>query len=94
MTDSEPTADEDMLAGIRVVRGILGGEGGPWIVPSSAIQGLALMLISVLGAVAAREGITDKYLRDQWIRGWLDDAEQGVTIALYEHDIRGGASTA
>jgi hypothetical protein len=94
MTGPETTADEDVLTGIRVARGILSGETGPWTVPSSTIQGLALMLNSALGALAAREGITDTDLQVLWIRGWLDDAEQGVTIALYEHDIRGGASTA
>jgi hypothetical protein len=88
MTGPETTADEDVLTGIRVARGILSGETGPWTVPSSTIQGLALMLNSALGALAAREGITDTDLQVLWIRGWLDDMEQAVTITLHERDIR------
>ena len=81
---------DDTIAAVRVVRGVLDGEAGPWPVPVTAIRGLAILLISVLGATAELQGITGKDFQDDWIRDWLDRAHQNATMLAAEREIKGG----
>ena len=71
---------DDAIAAIRVVRGVLDGESGPWEFPVTAVRGMALMLIGVLRANAELQGVTGSEAQDAYVRDYLDGAHQTITL--------------
>ena len=71
---------DDTIAAIRVVRGILDAEPGPWQVPPTAIRGAAIVLINVMKTNAVLLGYVTEDEQLAHIREGLAFIEETATL--------------
>jgi hypothetical protein len=90
LTDAPLAPADDVIAAVRIIRGILDHDPGPWDINASGVRGLALMVIAAQRANAVLLGHDSDGEQDAYVRGWLDDSHETATLLALKYETADG----